>query len=313
MSAKIAITFFILLPALLCAQDTSIVWCHGPIVVVPADSESTREGYPMVRLDEPRDGVYNLRFYRPVKIVSAKALDANIDGCGSMALWYRSGCWCEPQYFWREPCDASWSRALHMINNVVAQGTEFAGRDFDVYSEVHVKTLTDTLWSVEVVRYQIPFTARYREQVAKNELKRRLLMNELDTSRHAAQEILAFVMPSYVERFEPRMEGFDVNYSYAAYKPFGDLFQTYPLTFDPRTLALIEPEMLLGDHARERIYREVLAYSEKHPDVRINTYHYQPELRRMILLTVKEDQCYIHVGEEGEFRGKHRIRIPLTE
>lgn len=311
MNTKIAITFLTLLPFTGFAQDTQFYQCNGPVVVVPADSEANADGYPLVKLNEPGDGVYNLRFYRPVKVISAKALDENNDECAPMLFWHRTNSWCDAQYFWREPCDTTWLRAQNLINQVVAQGTEFAGRSFDVYSKVHVHTLSDTLWSAEVHRYRVVWNTHYHSLVERDRLKKRLILNELDTTKKAAKEIMAFRWPDDVYRYEPLPRGFAVDYQYARFEPFGDQFQVYPLTFDPRSLAMIEPEVVLGPNAREIIYEAVCAFTNDHPELRINTYHYQPELKRMILFTVKPDHCVVHIGEEGEFRGVHTVRIPL--
>lgn len=296
------------------SNPDTLYWCNGPVVVVPMNAESAANGYPMVRIDGGGERVYGLRYYRPVRFISAKALDAAGDACGSLSLWYKTGAWCNAQYFWRNECDTTYQRAQDLINKVASWGTQYIHNDFDLYSEVRVLTATDSVWSVEIYRYSVPWSTPYRELVDKDRLRTSLINGELDTTRAAAREIMAFEWPRDLIRYEPLPEGFGVNYSYSRFKPsYGDLITTIPYTFDPQTLYPVQIEDYLGPEARSIIYRHVLEYAEQHPDLHINTYHYQPELERMILFTVQDGLLNLHIGEEGEMRGKYKIRIPLNE
>lgn len=292
----------------------TLYWCNGPVAVVPMSEESAQDGYPMVRIDRGGDRVYGLRYYRPVRFISAKALDAAGDACGSLSLWYNTGAWCNAQYFWRNECDTTYQRAQDLINKVVSWGTNYIHNDFDLYSEAKVFTATDSVWSVEIYRYSVPWSQSYKEVVRKDRLRIAQSRGELDTSRAAARDIIAFEWPRDLIRYEPLPDGFGVDYTYARFKPsLGDLITTIPLTFDPKTLYPVPIEHYLGPDARSMVYDQVLAYAARNPSHRINTYHYQPELERTILYTVQDGLLKLHIGEEGEMRGQYVISIPLDQ
>lgn len=303
--------------------------CTSSIIVTHMNDEAFSNGIPLGKFDKTRgDGypAFGYRFYQLIKVRGNVTEADTSKACRMERFLESSGSFCEDQYFFRDRCDTTLEKAQEFVNRMLSTPRN-GHQEFDIYRYPRVYMSNDTLWSVEINEVYMQWDDAYAEQVEEYMNYLRFLQNDpfldpkIDFSGRAPETPVHWTHQAergyfgyMLKECEPCKQAKggteDILVNPNDPKDYRYLGHYEAFSFDPRDMRFYTIDELGDETLRQRIYNEVVRWQENHPQFHINSYHYKPELKRDFMYLVGDNAIVVYLGEEGEFRGHHRIFVP---